>query len=147
METSKKKHRYTEWLSAEEMHEQSSSWMSELEFVREEQFFLNKLIKSHTIELLTPKLFDESKKLVQALSKVEKEVVRLMKKIQSHENLLEIMINDVDELKMEKAYLETHWTLSLEVKDYLINYRYLKSSLFSVITQLMKKNKQKRLLD
>ena len=147
METSKKKHRYTEWLSAEEMHEQSSSWMSELEFVREEQFFLNKLIKSHTIELLTPKLFDESKKLVQALSKVEKEVVRLMKKIQSHENLLEIMINDVDELKMEKAYLETHWTLSLEVKDYLINYRYLKSSLFSVITQLMKKNKQKRLLN
>lgn len=147
MKTRQKEQQYIEWLSGEEMHEQSTRWMSELKFVRDEQLFLNKLIKSYTLALLTPTLFNKSKKLIAELSKAEKEVVYLMKKIQSHENLLEIMINNVDELKMEKAYLETHWALSAKIEDYQINYRALKSSLFRIITQLMMKNKQKRLLN
>ncbi len=147
MENSKKKQHFFEWLSAEEMHEHSTRWMSELKFVKDEQLFLNNLIKSYTLKLLDTTLFNKSKKLIAELSKAEKEVVRLMKKIQSHENLLEIMINDVDELKMEKAYLETHRELSTTIEDYQINYRNLKSSLFRVITPLMKKDKQKRLLN
>lgn len=142
-----KKHRYIEWLSAEEMHEASKKWMSELKFAKDEQFFLNNLVKSYTLQLIGSKVFHESQKIIEEIVNAEKEVVVLMKKIQSHENLLEIILNDVDELKMEKAYLETHWELTNKIEHYMINYRNLKAGLFKVISGLMKKDKQKRLLN
>lgn len=142
-----KKHRYIEWLSAEEMHEASKNWMSKLKFAKDEQLFLNNLVKSYTPQLIDSKIFNESQKIIKEITEAEKEVVVLMKKVQSHENLLEIMINDIDELKMEKAYLETHWELTDKIERYMINYRNLKSALFKVITGLMKKNKQKKLLN
>jgi len=147
MKTKKKKYRYIEWLSAEEMHEASKNWMSELKFAKDEQLFLNDLVKSYTLQLIDSEILNESKKIIKEITKAEKEVVVLMKKVQSHENLLEVMVNDIDELKMEKAYLETHWELTDKIENYMINYRNLKAGLFKVISRLMKKNKQKRLLN
>jgi len=147
METKKKKHRYIEWLSAEEMHDESKKWMSELKFVKDEQLFLNDLVKSYTLQLVDSNIFNESQKIIKGISKAEKDVLALMKKIQAHENLLEIMVNDVDELKMEKAYLETHWELANKMEHYIVRYRNLKAGLFKVITSVMKKDKQKRLLN
>lgn len=147
MKTGKQKYSYIEWLSGEEMHEISKKWMSELKFVKDEQRFLDDLVKSYTLQLVDKKVFDKSRKIINEISKAEKEVVVLMKKVQSHENLLEIMINDIDELIMEKAYLETHWQLTDKIEQYMINYRNLKSALFRIISGLMKKSKQKRLLN
>ena len=142
-----KKYRFIEWLSAEEMHEASKNWMSELKFVKDEQLFLNDLVKSYTLRLIDGKMFDKSQKIIKEISTAEREAVVLMKQVQSHENLLEIMVNDIDELKMEKAYLETHWELTDKIERYMIHYRNLKSTLFKVISKLMKKDKQKRLLN
>lgn len=147
METGKQKYRYIEWLSAEEMHEASRKWMSELKFAKDEQRFLNDLVKTYTLQLIDKKVFDKSQKIINEIAKAEREIVVLMKKVQSHENLLEIMVNDVDELEMEKAYLETHWRLTDKIEKYMINYRNLKSALFRIISGLMKQEKQKRLLN
>lgn len=142
METSGKNYGYIEWLSAEEMHDASKRWMSELKFVRDEQFFLNDLVKSHTLQLVDSQVFKESKDIVDAIAKGEKDVVVLMKRIQSHENLLKIMVNDINELKMEKAYLETHWELVREMQTYMSNYRQIKSRLFELVSEIMKKHKR-----
>lgn len=147
MKTTTKKRSYIEWLGPEEMHKASIQWMSELKFVRDEQLFLNNLVKSYTLQLVDSKIFNESKKIIDSVLEAEKEVVGLMKKVQSHENLLEIMINDVDELKMEKAYTETHWDLTSTMKHYMEDYRKLKSRLFKLVSKVMKKQKQKRLLN
>lgn len=147
METKGKKHRYVEWLSAEEMHEISKQWMSELKFAKDEQLFLNDLVKSYTLQLIESKEFNESKKQINEILKAEKEMLVMMKRVQAHQNLLTIMVNDVDELKMEKAYMETHWELTTKIEDYMVYYRNLKSGLFRVITKLMKRDKQKRLLN
>ncbi len=146
MQVTKKKHHYIEWLSAEEMHEASIQWMSELKFIKDEQLFLNNLVKSYTLELIDEKFFNKSKKIIEAVSKVEKELITLMKKVQSHENLLEIMVNDVDEPKMEKAYTETHWQLTSKINQYMTAYRKLKVELFKLVSKIIKKQKQKRLL-
>ncbi|MGB5553012.1 MAG: hypothetical protein WBM83_00030, partial [Flavobacteriaceae bacterium] len=130
-----------------EMHEASLHWMSELKFARDEQLFLNDLVKSFTLQLVNDEIFQESKEIISAVLKAEKEVVVLMKKVQAHENQLEIMIDDIDQLKMEKAYTETHWDLSSEIKAYLADYRKLKSRLFKLVSEVMKKQKQKRLLN
>ena len=133
---------FVEWLSAEEMHEASVHWMSELKFARDEQLFLNDLVRSHTVHLVDTAIFNESKKTIDALLKAEQEVVHLMKRVQSHENLLQIMVNDVDEPKMEKAYVETHWELVSEVRNFMLAYRQTKTRLFGLITKVMKKNKR-----
>jgi len=142
METSTKNYGYIEWLSAEEMHDATKLWLSELKFAKDEQRFLNSLVKSHTLQLTDKDVFATSKKLVEALVSAERELVILMKKVQSHENLLEIMVNGVDELRMEKAYLETHWQLTSETRKYLNAYRLLKTQLFDLVSKVMKKNKR-----
>ncbi len=147
MESTKKKYRYIEWLGPDELHTATMQWMSELKFIRDEQLFLNDLVKTNTLELMDSKNFEASKQVIDDIFKTEKEIVLLMKKVQAHENELEIMVNDVDELKMEKAYIETHWELLARMEKYQEEYRRIKTRLFKVVSQVMKKQKQKRLLN
>jgi hypothetical protein len=141
------KYEYIEWLSPEEMHQATLSWISELNFTRDEQRFLDTLVKSHTLQLTEAEIFGKSRELVGEIVKTEKEVVTLMKKVQSHENLLEIMVDDIDQVKMEKAYRDTHRELTILVNDYLSDYMKLKKRLFALLGKVLKKEKQKRLLN
>jgi hypothetical protein len=140
------KYEYIEWLSPEEMHQATLSWISELNFIRDEQRFLDTLVKSHTLQLTETEIFGKSRELVGEIVKAEKEVVTLMKKVQSHENLLEIMVDDIDQGKMEKAYRDTHRELTALVNGYLADYMKLKKRLFALLGKVLKKEKQKRLL-
>ncbi|NNK40881.1 MAG: hypothetical protein HKP45_09540, partial [Winogradskyella sp.] len=49
-----------EWLNADEMHDASKKWLSELEFVADEQLFFDDLIKSYTLQLIDSKYFNKS---------------------------------------------------------------------------------------
>ncbi len=146
MKTKKNAYRYIEWLSAEEMHEASKKWSSELKFMRDEQLFLNNLVTSYTLQLSDSAFFEESKKVIAEIQQVEKEVTPLFKKVQAHENQLEIMVADIDQENMEKAYLETHKELSVAMDEYSMTYRGTKKKLFSLVSRVLKKSKQKRLL-
>ena len=147
MKTKKQVYRYLEWKSPEEMHYTSLEWISELKFIKDEKLFLNNLIKSYTLQITSLGLFEESRKLVTAISKAELELDLLLKKVRIHENQLSIMLDDVDQPKMEKAYTETHRDLIFTIDNYLMEYRKLKGSLFQMISKVMKKEKQKRLLN
>ncbi|MGB5272738.1 MAG: hypothetical protein WBN39_01675 [Flavobacteriaceae bacterium] len=141
------KYTYLEWFSPEELHEASLAWFSELNFARDEQAFLNDLVKSHTLQLTEHNRFDKSKAVVSALAKVEKDGVSLMKRVQNHENKLEIMLDGVDQLEMEKDYLKTHKELLIAVDDYMKSYRKVKESLMELVSKVLKEEKQKRLLN
>ncbi|MGB5818986.1 MAG: hypothetical protein WBG90_05835 [Saonia sp.] len=147
MNAVKKTYSYVEWLSADEMHDASLRWFSELNFMRDEQLFLNSLIKSYTLQLTDTKFFEESKTIVDELLKREQELVALMKQVQAHENQLEIMVDEVDQFKMEKAYIETHKDLVIQVNRYAEAYRKLKKRLFALVSKVLKIEKQKRLLN
>jgi hypothetical protein len=140
-------HRYIEWIDPEEMHRTTLLWLSELKFMKDEQFFLNDLIKHYTVQLVDSKIFGKSKEIVSALADLEKEGISLMKKIQAHENKLEIMIDDVDQLELEKAYRDTHKELTGTIDHYKENYREIKTGLFKLVSGVLKKEKQKRLLN
>lgn len=149
MNLEKKRYRYVEWMSAEEMHESSMQWMSELNFIRDEQLFFNDLVKSYTLQLIDGTIFEESQKVIAAILETEKDVAILIKRIRAHENLLMIMVDDVNELTMEKAYIRTHQGLATKMDAYMIDYNKLKTRFFKLITKVMKekKQKQKRLLN
>ena len=147
MKTKKQIYRYLEWKSPEEMHHTSLEWISELKFIKDEKLFLNDLIRSYTLQITSLGLFEESRKLITAISNSELDLDLLLRKMRVHENQLSIMLDDVDQPKMEKAYTETHRDLIFTIDNYLIEYRKLKGSLFQMISKVMKKEKQKRLLN
>ena len=146
MKVKEKTHRYIEWISPEDMHTETVQWLSELNFVREEQDFLNKLVKHYTIQLADARRLEKSRAIVGAILDAEKEVKVLMKKIQAHENQLDIMVDDIDQPAMERAYKETHKELMILMQRYLEEYRALKKQLFDLVSKVIKKEKQQRLL-
>ncbi|NNK75740.1 MAG: hypothetical protein HKP42_06715 [Maribacter sp.] len=147
MKAKKQIYRYLEWKSPEEMHQTSIEWISEMKFIKDEKLFLNELIKSYTLQITSMGLFEESRKLITAISNSERDLDLLLKKVRVHENQLSIMLDDVDQPKMEKAYTETHRDLIFTIVSYLQEYRKLKGSMFQLISKVMKKEKQKRLLN
>ncbi|MBT8301425.1 MAG: hypothetical protein KJO63_08855 [Maribacter sp.] len=147
MKTKKQIYRYLEWKSPEEMHQTSIEWISEMKFIKDEKLFLNELIKSYTLQITGMGLFEESRKLITAISNSERNLDLLLKEVRVHENHLSIMLDDVDQPKMEKAYTETHRDLIFTIDSYLQEYRKLKGSMFQLISKVMKKEKQKRLLN
>ncbi|WP_149277000.1 hypothetical protein [Pareuzebyella sediminis] len=146
MKVKNKSYRYSEWLSPEEMHAMSVQWLSKLKFAKDEQLFLNDLVRNYTLQLVEGDIFEKSKVIVKDLSNAEKEVIILMKKVQVHENQLNIMTDDVNQLPMEKAYIQAHKELLSEIEHYSAEYRELKVKLFGLLTDIMKKQKQHRLL-
>ena len=159
MKQKTRKKTYVEWLSAEDLHNNSMSWLSKLRFSKDEQRFLDNLIKDYTLDLLDSKVFNEVKPTVNSLKDIEEEeealeemetiedeVEELLKKVELHENQLQIMVDNIDQLKMEDAYIATHFELSVEVQAYDKKYEAIKAEIFRIISSVMKKRKQDRLL-
>ncbi|MFS4417347.1 hypothetical protein [Maribacter sp. 2307ULW6-5] len=133
---------YTEWLPADEMHEQSLAWRSELEFSKDEQEFLNILITENTKVLLDNHRFKEVQELVSRLTTLETSGMQLLAQLQKHENKLDVMTNSTNERALEKAYIAAHKELGKRMRDHRKNYALIKERLFMLIRGLMKDNKR-----
>lgn len=147
MEAKTKKRKFREWFSAEELHEETKKWSSELKFARDEQKFLNQMVKDYTLDIIDSDMFKTVRPVVESLDKSEKGLVQLFKKVQLHENQLRIMVDEVDQERMEEAYLDTHSELGREVVDFFVKYRESKTNMFDLVSKAIKRKKQKRLLN
>ena len=136
------KYSYVEWFSADEIQETIKQWQSELNFIKDEQLFLNELVQIYTPQLIDKAVFEKSKSIIAQLKEAEKDLTPIYQKVQTNENQIGIMIDTVDQLKQEKAYLQTHKELIIAMKLYAQNYRTIKSELFKIIALVMKKNKR-----
>jgi len=139
--------KYVEWLSAEIMHKNSIEWLSDLEFMKDEQLFFDDLIKTYTLQLIDSKHFKESKSIIDTLSKLQKKTDALIKYVKNHKNDLKIMVDGIDQPKEEADYKNEHRRLIVEINDFVKEYRVLKATLFSLIKNIKKEEKQKRLID
>ncbi|SHI53641.1 hypothetical protein [Algibacter luteus] len=141
-----KNRKYVEWLNADIMHEASRNWLSELRFIKDEQQFLSNLIKSYTLQLIDASHFAESKKIVETLEALQKKNKKYIETVKTHENELLIMVDGIDQLQEEEAYRNKHRTLLVNINYYFKEYRKLKKQVFRTIEDIMKHEKQKRLL-
>ncbi len=141
-----KNRKYVEWLNADIMHEASRNWLSELRFIKDEQQFLSNLIKSYTLQLIDASHFAESKKIVETLEALQKKNKKYIETVKAHENELLIMVDGIDQLQEEEAYRNKHRTLLVNINYYFKEYRKLKKQVFRTIEDIMKHEKQKRLL-
>lgn len=137
---------HIEWFDAEEMHEHSKKWFSELSFIKDEQQFLKNLIQTFAIKPLNKIQFGRIDGFKKAIEENEYRLELLFKKVQKHMNQLRIMVDDVNQLDMEKAYRKTHRKLNSLVNVYLLDYRTVKQRGFIKLTSILKAEKEKTAL-
>ena len=138
--------KYEVWLNAEVMHNASREWLSELNFVNDEQLFFDDLVVSYTLQLIDSKHYKDSKELINRLSALQLETKTLIGAVKKHEKELEVMVDGIDQPEEEVRYKEAHRALILEMGDFMKRYKTLKKSLFALIKNIIKEGKQKRLL-
>ena len=139
--------KYIETKSPDELHVESLNWISELKFIKDEQKFLEDLLKSYTIQLLENQDFSKNREIINDLTKIRKSGENLLKKLINHENELLILVDGIDQIKKEKHYRFLHSTYLLEVTNYFNEYKDIKKEIFSAVKKIMKQEKQKRLLN
>ena len=147
MKTIHTKAKHTEWLSAEDMHDASRLWLSELQFFKEEQLFLEDLIKSYTLDIIDNNHFEKSKKIVDKLSISVKNTQVLLNAVNTHEKGLSIMVDGIDQIEEEIEYRREHRNLIELIGEFKKRYQSIKKRLFNLIKVVMKEGKQKRLIE
>jgi hypothetical protein len=147
MKTIHTKAKHTEWLSAEDMHASSKIWLSELAFFKDEQLFLEDLIKSHTLQLIDKSHFEKSKDVIDRLSQVVKQTEVLFKAVTKHENELSIMVDGIDELAKEANYKKEHRNLIELIGEFKKRYQKIKAELFAMVKEVIQESKQNRLIE
>ena len=136
MESIRTQARYVEWLSADQMHEASKDWLSELRFIKDEHLFFEDLIKSFTLQLINPEKFSHNKEIIDALNRSQKKTAFFIETVNVHENKLQIMVDGIDQSKEEEAYKKEHRGLIIDISDFKKNYRILKTQLFDIIKSI-----------
>jgi hypothetical protein len=146
MEINKSSIKYMEWRSAEDLHDDILNCVSEVRFIKDEQQFLEDLIKNHTIELIGGNSYENSKEVIGLLSQLRKELDPLLTKLMSHSNSLQILLDEEETPNEMEEYKEGHYTLMFEVVAYYAKFKKVKRKIFSLIKVILKQSKQKRLL-
>lgn len=138
---------YNEWLNAEQMHEASKKWLSELKFIRDEHLFFEDLITTFTTQLIAFEKFAVNIEIIDILNKSQKRNNSIIETIKVHENELLVMVDGVDQIEKEKLYRKEHKDLFIIITDFLEEYKSIKKQIFSIIKNIKKKEKQRHLLD
>lgn len=138
---------YIEWLNAEQMHEASKEWLSELRFIRDEHLFFEDLITSYTLQLIAPDKFADNKEIIDVFNESQKRNNSIIEAVKIHENELKIMVDGINQIEKEKAYIQEHKDLIVIINDFLKEYKLIKKQLFEIIKNIKKEEKLRRLLD
>jgi gas vesicle protein len=138
--------KYIEWRSPEGLHEDTITCLSELRFLKSEISFLSDLIKSHTLDLLSENLFEESRIIAVELSKQKKRVKPLIKNLMDHSNTLQTLLDDIDIPDEEDEYKTAHYQLMFESVACISNLKKLKRRVFRLIKKILKEKKKRKLL-
>ncbi len=146
MKTADQNVKYVEWRSTEEMHAKTVRWISELEFVKTEQHFLEELIEENTLNILSVNTFSQSKELITHLSKTEMKVNALFLQVQRHNNKLDMLVKTEEAKQVKDNVKEMHYELEAAVTSFLSDFKELKTDVFNLIKSIIKINKQRRLL-
>ena len=129
-----------------ELHDQSVQWINEIQFMTDEQVFLEHLLSSHFLELSSSKLYETTKRLIRKLKEVESLGNDLMDKIQLHNKHVGTIIENFNKEYQVNVDRE-HQSIKKDLDSYLLKFRYIKKKIFGIIKSIMKEHKQKLLIN
>ncbi|MDN3641201.1 hypothetical protein QWY87_00705 [Lutimonas halocynthiae] len=129
-----------------ELHETSVARMNELEFMKDEQSFLEHLLSSHFLELSAPDLYDTTRKLIKKLKEVEHLGSDLMTEVQLFNKQI---ANSLDDKKTNiiSDSLKKQRIIQTDFENYSLKFRYVKKKIFGLVKDIMIAHKQKLLIN
>ncbi len=128
------------------LHESSVSWINELEFMNDEQKFLEHLLSTHFLDLSAEKLYETTRKLIRKLKEVENMGVELTKEIQIHNKKIAAVLEGDYKIR-EKDLINGHDMIQKDFESYVLKFRYVKKKIFGIIKEIMVNHKQKLLIN
>ena len=128
------------------LHDSSLKWITELDFINDEQAFLENLLSSHFLELSSSDHYEATRKLIKKLKEVEKSGSDLIDTIELHNKHMATLIESKQLEYDQKLELE-HEKIQMEFDNYLVKFKYVKKKIFNIIKQIMLDHKQKLLLN
>ncbi|WP_397363041.1 hypothetical protein [Olleya sp. R77988] len=135
-----------EWYSADRMHDMSKNWLSDLNFIKDEQHFLEDLITNYTLKIIDNDALDRAQNVATALQRTKRGNQKLLNTLIRHENELQLMVDGKDELEKENKYKTEHRELRETISDFYFDYKAVKFEIFNLVKSLMKTDKQEHLL-
>jgi hypothetical protein len=128
------------------LHESSVAWINELEFMNDEQKFLEHLLSTHFLDLSAEKLYETTRKLIRKLKEVENMGVELTQEIQIHNKKIAAVLEGDDKIR-EKDLINGHDMIQKDFESYVLKFRYVKKKIFGIIKEIMVNHKQKLLIN
>jgi len=129
-----------------ELHEASAVRMNELEFMKDEQSFLEHLLSSHFLELSAEELFETTRKLIKKLKEVEHLGVDLMKEVQLFNKQIAHSLDD-RKSNIDIDPFQKQRIIQTDFENYSLKFRYVKKKIFGLIKEIMIAHKQKLLIN
>ena len=127
------------------LHSISQSWAADLTFCNDENAFLQDLINLHFIDLCNYELLPVTRKLNVKIAMAIKKNNLLLFQIQTHEKQLATLFES-DHFGGEVDFRSAHKKLAKSFDQRVQSNRALKNRVFAIIKDIMKQQKQKRLL-
>lgn len=125
--------KYTEWFSAEEMHEAAKNWVSELNFVRDEQIFFEHLLQQLLQSELCCKASFTCKSLREELDTLKRDCNLLVSAALKQQSKLYILMDGIDQIEQEDFLRETHHEFIDVIGEFLMQHNQLKKDLFDMV--------------
>ena len=127
------------------LHEQNSTWLTELEFVRDEHNFLEHLLSAHFLDLSSEKLFEPTKKLIQKLNEVERMDHELEDAIHTNNKQVATLLESL-QISGKKDLMKEHQRIQKDFEIFHLKFKFVKKKIYNMIKEIMKEHKQKLLI-
>ena len=118
------------WLSADDLNHINKAWLSELNFMKDEQRFFNRLLIDYSEQMTMAGNYVKTKKLIEKLAKSTNKTLYLITAVEKHLNELIILVDGKDQLEEENAFKSVQNQLDDEMTQHVNLYKSLKKELF-----------------
>ncbi len=128
------------------LHDENLHWLNELQFIQDEQVFLEHLLSAHFLDLSTEKLYDPTRKLIKKLKDVEKSNDELADTVHVHNKHMATYLESLQSNGKNDLIYE-HDQIKTGFETFTRDFKYVKKKIFNMIKEIMKDHKQKLLLN
>lgn len=119
-------------------------WISEIDFYQNEIDFLEVLLSQYYSSINKPDFYLKSEQIIKNITNVKADLIHIKDAIYSQNKLLSIIIENKS--RGEEALEKNHITLSIDYANLIKLVKEIKSNIYSILLEVLKFKKQKRLM-
>ncbi|SNR69861.1 hypothetical protein SAMN06265371_10930 [Lutibacter agarilyticus] len=113
----------------------SSIWISDFNFIKNELFFLKTVIKSNAFKATIPNLFERLQLLVKDINRLNEDVNLIKEKIEKYKYKVTETINS-DVFSFSEDYFEGYKSLGKEIFEFDQKYKNFKMHLYEFLIEI-----------